>query len=153
MRNVFWFIVGLSISVVILAWSLASGQDASSVDPLNITGSVTTSVSPDDLISQTTTISVSSAETTVVTTGGSGVFRDIVTIIASNPDFADLCYTLRDATAGSTIAEWCLTGSAGGVFTYENSAPIPQTTANNNWTLQLNQAKTSTVLMVFKERS
>lgn len=152
MRNTFWFIVGLLIVVVILAWSLASGQDASVIDPLNITGSITVSVDPDDLLAQTTVISVSSAETTVVTTGGSGIFRDIVTIIASNQDSADLCYTLRDATAGSTVAEWCLTGQEG-TYTYTNSAPIVQTTANNNWTLQLSQAKTSTVLMVFRERT
>ena len=175
MRNAAYFVLGLVLGGVLALGVAAWGQDFSTADPGNINldsiggtsqsgadvidttnnavnVTIVDSDVADTLQTQTTTLS-STSETTIITAGSSGVFRDIVTLIISNEEFADMCYTLRDSTGGSTVAVWCLTGSGEGNYTYTNPAPIPQSTAANNWTIELSQAKDTTVLAVFRERT
>lgn len=84
---------------------------------------------------QATTITSSTSETTIVTAGGSGVFRDISHLTFSNSNSTtDTLVTLRDSTGGSSVGSFNLPARGGIVIPYPT--PNPQTTANNNWTAQ-----------------
>jgi len=89
---------------------------------------------------QQTTISASTAETTIVTAGAAGVFNDIASIIISTPNAAVSTLTLRDAT-GSGTARAILdfpdaVAAPPGVMQLNFVPPMPQAAAANNWTLQ-----------------
>lgn len=88
---------------------------------------------------QTTTISASTAETTIITAGAAGVFNDLSCLIISTTDSAAAgTVTIKDATGGTTRM----------VIDYPNAAavptgaplvipfpiPVPQAVAANNWT-------------------
>jgi len=108
--------------------------------------------------SQSTTITASTAETTIVTAGGAGVFNDLTgLIITCTGDTAIATLTLRDATGGTAKA----------IFDYPNAAaapntplivdftpPLSQAAANGNWTLQASvNAGTIHVLAQFIKNS
>jgi hypothetical protein len=85
-----------------------------------------------DLVgSQTTTISASTAETTIVTAAAS-VFNDLTTIIVSNTSATATRVDFRDTTAGSVIFQLFVPASdtRGVAF----STPLPQTSVDTNWT-------------------
>jgi hypothetical protein len=83
--------------------------------------------------SQTTTITSSTSETTIVTAGGAGVFRDITHISITNKSASDTLVTLKDSTGGTTRGIWNIPAGGGIVLPY--NTPKKQATANNNWTL------------------
>jgi hypothetical protein len=90
---------------------------------------------------QTTTISASTSETTIITAAGANVFADPYLFVISNTSAStNTRIDFRDATAGTILFSLF---SIGGVGPTGFSLPqsIPQTTANNNWTAQ---AATST---------
>lgn len=82
---------------------------------------------------QQTTITSSTAETTIVTAAGAGVFADITHLSITNGSATATIVTLKDSTAGTTRGIWNL--SAGGGVVLPFPTPLKQATANNNWTL------------------
>jgi hypothetical protein len=92
---------------------------------------------PRDLrASQNTTITSSTTETTIVTAGGAGIFRDPVMILVSNTaSGTNTRIDFRDATAGTIrFSLQCPANQTTG-FNIPGES-IPQTTAANNWTAQ-----------------
>jgi hypothetical protein len=87
-----------------------------------------------DLVgTQTTTISASTSETTVVT-AAANVFNDITTIMVSNTSATATRVDFRDTTAGSVL--FSIYVPAGDVRGVSASRPLPQTSVNTNWTAQ-----------------
>jgi len=87
---------------------------------------------------QTTTISASTTETTIVSAGGAGVFCDISEISISTTNAAAATLTLKDATSGTTRAVWNYPATAANpimplVLNY--NIPMAQAASNNNWTI------------------
>lgn len=84
---------------------------------------------------QATTIASSSSETTIITAAGSGVFADLLSITLTNATATATLATLKDATTGTTRAIYAIAASGG--ITVSFPVPLPQATANNNWTITL----------------
>ena len=86
---------------------------------------------------QRTTITSSTAETTIVTAGGAGIFRDVYRILVHNTSAVTTVVSIRDATAGTVVFP-PITLAAGEKWGF--SAPSSdgelQAVANNNWTAQ-----------------
>jgi hypothetical protein len=89
-----------------------------------------------DLVgTQTTTISASTAETTIVTAAAS-VFNDLIMLIVTNTSTATTTrIDFRDTTAGSVLFSLISIGGQQPVG-FALPTPIPQTTVNTNWTAQ-----------------
>lgn len=106
-------------------------------------------VTPRDLVgTQTTTISASTSETTIVTAGAAGVFNDLIALIVSNTSAStNTRIDFRDATSGTIIFSLESVGGASPVGIPFMGVPIPQTTAANNWTAQC--ASSTTDVRVF----
>ena len=83
--------------------------------------------------SQTTTITASTSETTIVTAVAS-TFLDLTTLIISNTSATATRCDIRDTTAGSVIFSIYI--PAGDIRGISFAVPIPQTTVNTNWTCQ-----------------
>lgn len=96
---------------------------------------------------QTTTISASTAETTVVTAGGAGVFNDLVMLVISNTSAStNTRIDFRDTTGGAVL--FSLQSIGGGApVGFALPVPIPQTGANTNWTAQC--ASSTTDIRIF----
>lgn len=85
---------------------------------------------------QTTTLSASTLETTIVTAGGAGVFNDLVMLVVSNTSAStNTRIDFRDATAGTVLFSLQSNGGQPPVG-FCPAVAIPQTTANSNWTAQ-----------------
>lgn len=80
-----------------------------------------------------TTITSSTAETTIAAAAGAGIFKELVSLSVTNSSSTGTIVTLKDATAGTTRGIWYVPATSG--FIWTPSAPAPQGTANNNWTL------------------
>jgi hypothetical protein len=95
-----------------------------------------------DLVAaQTTTIAASSAETTIITAAGAGVFADLAFLAITMGTTPTACTaTLKDATAGTTRGVFDLPATTGQGVVLPFPIPIPQATANNNWTITLSSA-------------
>jgi hypothetical protein len=84
---------------------------------------------------QTTTLSASTTETTIVTQAAS-IFNDLVMLIVSNTSAAtNTRIDFRDTTAGTVLFSLFSVGGAAPVG-FALPVPIPQTTVNTNWTAQ-----------------
>lgn len=87
-----------------------------------------------DLVgTQTTTISASTSETTIVTAAAS-VFNDITTLMISNTSATATRVDIRDTTAGTVL--FSIYVPAGDVRGVSPTRPLPQTSVNTNWTAQ-----------------
>jgi len=87
-----------------------------------------------DLVgTQTTTISSSTSETTIVTAAAS-VFNDLTAITVSNTSATATRVDFRDTTAGSVLFSIYI--PAGDVRGVAFQRPVPQTSVNTNWTAQ-----------------
>lgn len=86
-------------------------------------------------VHQTTAISNSTAETTILTAGASGVFHDLKTLIISNKTNTAVTVTIKDATAGTT--RLVLNVPVLGQLIIPFSTPVSQNAAANNWTATL----------------
>lgn len=80
---------------------------------------------------QTTTITASTAETTIVTAAAS-TFHDITHLTITNSSATATTVTIKDSTGGTTRAIYSI--AAGGGVTIPFNPPMPQATVNNNWT-------------------
>lgn len=89
-----------------------------------------------DLVgTQTTTLSASTAETTIVTAAAS-VFNDLVMLIISNTSTGtNTRIDFRDTTAGTVLFSLQSNGGQPPVG-FALPVPIPQTSVNTNWTAQ-----------------
>lgn len=91
-------------------------------------------------VKNTITLSTTT-ETTLLSAGGASIFNDITKLIIANTSGTDVRVDFRDATGGSVIfSVFAPAGQTVGVSAGDD--PIPQTTANNNWTAQLSAAVT-----------
>jgi hypothetical protein len=102
--------------------------------------------SPPDLVKFQTTNNANTTETTIVTAGGAGVFNDILCLIATNKSSVQSKLSLRDATAG-TVRMVFLVPANGGIVINPNT-PMAQTTAANNWTMQMGTTASDTDVSV-----
>lgn len=95
----------------------------------------------DLIVQQTTTITASTTETTVLTAGAAGVFHDLIAIWFANTGSANIRVDLRDATAGSVISSFAVPArnTVGVVF----SAAFKQASSANNWTAQCSASTSS----------
>lgn len=82
---------------------------------------------------QTTTISSSTSETTIITQVAS-TFLDLVSIFISNTSATAARVDIRDTTAGSVIFQLYI--PAGDMRGLSLTTPWPQTAVNTNWTAQ-----------------
>lgn len=82
---------------------------------------------------QTTTISASTAETTIITAAAS-TLNDLLAVWISNTSATPARVDIRDATGGSIIFQLYI--PAGDMRGFSLTTPWPQSTANNNWTAQ-----------------
>jgi hypothetical protein len=102
---------------------------------------------------QTTTISASTSETTVITAGAAGVFNDIVALIISNTSGTAARVDIRDATSGTILFSLYIPAGDIRGFTLPGFS-IPQTTAANNWTAQSSASVTDLrVLAIFEKNT
>lgn len=87
-----------------------------------------------DLVgTQTTTISASTAETTIVTAAAS-TFNDLTAITVANTSTTPVRVDFRNTTAGSVIFSLYVPGSDVRGITFQR--PVPQASVNTNWTAQ-----------------
>jgi hypothetical protein len=93
------------------------------------------------VVTQTTTITASTSETTIVTAGAAGVFNDLQTLILTNSSATATSVTIKDATAGTTRMIIDLAANGGAVI----NLPVrhPQAVAANNWTATSSASITS----------
>lgn len=82
---------------------------------------------------QTTTITASTSETTIITQIAS-TFNDLVSVFISNTSATAARVDIRDTTAGSVIFQLYI--PAGDMRGLSLTTPWPQTTVNTNWTAQ-----------------
>lgn len=95
----------------------------------------------DLVITQTTTISASTSETTIGT-AVSSVFLDIIMLIVSNTSTAtNTRIDFRDTTAGSILFSLQSNGGQPPIG-FSLATPIPQTSVNTNWTAQCGTSTT-----------
>lgn len=92
---------------------------------------------------QVTIITTSTAETTIVTAGAAGVFKDLYSLLLTNTSVTATEVTIRDATAGGTISSFMVPAGSTIGFTLPESGAWPQGTAANNWTAQSSASITS----------
>lgn len=96
---------------------------------------------------QTTTITTSTAETTVVTALAS-TFLDVTSVMIANTSATATRVDFRDTTAGSVLFSiYCPAGDTRGIVVH---TPMPQTSVNTNWTAQSSVSVTDLrILMKF----
>lgn len=83
--------------------------------------------------SQTTTITSSTAETTIIT-AASSIFNDLTAVFISNTSATAARIDIRDTTAGTVIFQIFI--PAGDMRGVSLTTPWPQTSVNTNWTAQ-----------------
>lgn len=91
---------------------------------------------------QVTTLTASTAETTIVTAIAS-TFNDIYGLILSNTSATATEVTIRDATAGGTISSFTVPAGDTRGFMLPLDSAVPQATVNNAWTAQCSASVTS----------
>lgn len=84
-------------------------------------------------LAQTTTITSSTAETTIVTAAAS-TFHDLYGLIISNTSVTDTDVEIRDATAGTLRGVFSVKAGTTAGFMLDAGSAWPQTAVNNNWT-------------------
>jgi hypothetical protein len=84
-------------------------------------------------------------ETTLIAAGGASVFHDMILLTVTSSDQVNLLrLDIRDTTGGTVIWSLHLNAGLGAVgFVVPIPSSLPQTTANTNWTVQLNATPTA----------
>ncbi len=94
---------------------------------------------PRDLIVHNRITLTSTSETTLIATGGAGVFHDLLFLSLSNESATEVRVDIRDDTAGTVRYSIDLAADGGGAIV---KFPVPLTAGavNDNWTAQLSAA-------------
>ena len=109
--------------------------------------------SPRDLKAKRTVLLASAAENTLVSAAGAGVFWDLASITMSNDTAAQRQVIIRDSSAGTPVLRMMLDSSAGGAQ-LNFTQPVPQETANNAWTVELDtDVSAVSIMAVFVQAS
>src|SRR5713226_3390828 len=95
-----------------------------------------------DLVSSGSVTVTTTTETTLLAAGGSGVFLDLTALACTNTSATLTRVDIRDATGGTVRISMALAASGGAFVLPLQGVPWPQTSANNNWTMQLSTAVT-----------
>jgi hypothetical protein len=144
-------IVDAATGAAVPANAFLTGARAATANPANATGGNMVSVLADkagrlvvtnahvrDLVGHQQAAVAATAETTIVTAGGAGVFNDLVQFIITTAGLAAQTITIKDATAGTTRFVLNYPNAAvapGSPLVFNFDPPIPQATANANWTV------------------
>ena len=99
----------------------------------------------------TTTISASTAETTVLAAGAAGVFHDLVCVIVANTSGTAARIDFRDATAGTI--RFSIYAPAGQTVGFVPARPVTQATTAANWTAQSSASVTDLRVFVQAEKN
>jgi len=94
---------------------------------------------------QTTTITGTS-ETTIVTAGGAGVFKDLYRLVITNSSATAVTVAIKDATAGTTRYTFAVPAASTVGFSADAGSAAIQAAANNNWTATVSGAVTSILI-------
>jgi hypothetical protein len=78
-------------------------------------------------------------ETTLIAAGAAGIYHDLTLLMCNNESASEVRVDVRDATSGTVrfSIDLAADGGTGGFSAFE---PWSQTTAANNWTVQLSSA-------------
>ena len=101
-------------------------------------GLVMTPVQVRELVTPGAVTVAATAETTLIAAGGAGVFNDIIGLVITTAGAAAQTIAIKDATAGTTRINVNYPNAAlapGAPFSLMFPAPMPQATANANWTV------------------
>lgn len=98
----------------------------------------------DLIVPATTTLTSTVAETDLLAAGGANIFKDLLSLVISNTSATPATVSLRDAAAGTVRRT--ITIPAGDVRGFVLQTPLPQTTANNKWTVQSSASVASLVI-------
>lgn len=90
-----------------------------------------------------TTITTSTAETTIVAAGGANVFLDLYGLILANSSATATVVTIKDDTAGTTRAVIVVPAGETRGFMLPVDSAVPQAVANKPWTATSSQSITS----------
>ncbi|UOF79032.1 glycoprotein repeat domain-containing protein [Caudoviricetes sp.] len=97
---------------------------------------------PRDLVVQNTGSIADTTEATILSAGAAGVFHDVTKLIFSNSSSTAARVQIRDATGGTIRMEVAVAANGGAVIDF-GDVPMIQTTAANNWTIDLQAGVTS----------
>lgn len=100
---------------------------------------------------QRTQIVNSTAETTILASGGASVFHDVYFLLVSNASGQQVDVTIRDATSGTVRFTISLAAYGGAVI--QPPRAHPQATANNNWTAQLSVGTVTVNITVMADKN
>ena len=140
-----------AVGSAVPAGATLQGLRAATANPANATAgnmvagmadkagrAVVTPVQVRELVAPGTVTVAATAETTLIAAGGAGVFNDIIGLVITTAGAAAQTIAIKDATAGTTRININYPNAAlapGAPFTLMFPVPIPQTTANANWTV------------------
>jgi hypothetical protein len=94
---------------------------------------------------QVTTITSSTAETTIVTADADELL-DIYRLTIANTSATACVVTIKDATAGTTVWVWAVPAGQSVGFSGPLDAAEPQSAVNNNWTATCGTSVASIVI-------
>lgn len=94
---------------------------------------------PRDLVTHNRLALTTTTETTLITAGGAGVFKDLTLLVMSNESATETRVDIRDSTTGTVRLSMDLAADGGGAV-IKFDPPLTQATAANNWTAQLSGA-------------
>lgn len=98
------------------------------------------------LVVRSATLAVTNTtETTVIAAGASGVFHDLTMMIITNNSAVASIASIRDATGGTVQFTVYVPANGGMIVPFP--VPLNQTTAANNWTIQMTTTSTDTRVM------
>lgn len=140
------FILGVRNDILATLTSADGDYGGQAIDKRGI---VMVGPAPRELMgNQVTTITSSTSETTVVTAGASGIFRDIYGAIFTNTSATGIFVTLKDSTAGTTrkIIYVPPTDDRGAMI--PGGFVWPQSTAANNWTITCSGSVASLIVNI-----
>ncbi len=114
----------------------------------DLAGRAVVAMSDRALVTRSATITLTTTtETTLLATGGAGVFHDLTMLVISNTSATAVRVDIRDATAGTIQFAVAIAANGGAVIPF-GACPLNQTTAANNWTAQLSAAVTDVRILV-----
>lgn len=93
----------------------------------------------------TVTLTASTAETTLLASGGTGIFLDLTYLKCSNTSSTASAISIRDATAGTVRDTLVCPAQIGPCEGQVYRVPFAQTTAANNWTIQAGTSASSII--------